>query len=591
MIYKSDIPPHPHTHTMAGSQASTTAEVRQPLVNSTWKTRLEHGKGAKARMREKQPLGAFAVAVDYRCRDGKVSKSFTFFDSPSDLFQQTACMVQKNFYELIEPDRWTKLYLDIEHYVNADENAAPSRVDTAIAVVQEALLQNWRSAFEAKSGAIDDVIVLTASRDVGEAGRGGKYKHSYHVIFRQVYFYGNTGLMKRLVNSLQGDPRLQAQGKTGEPICMVDGNVYHTDQPFRLVQSCKLVDGPPRGVLRPNYESQAWGIPELLRSVVTHDEGGGVRISEDGSSELDKEGRQVVRRKRASPDGAWRAPKRLKGPSRPAPYVGDLQQMLEQAGIQQCDVTGDVLQKNGYDVVQLRNSGPRPCILSPGVVHDNNNGFLLVNDNRVVFKCLSDKCKGKRKCLGTPPESWRAYCRGSGVESRLVEDGPPQARGSDVETDLPTLVTDGPSQAQGVEPRLVEDGPPQAQGEGRGKAPALETDLRGSDVETDLPTLVPDGPSQAQGERVEDGLLGRGKAPALGTDLQDPALETNLRSPGMDPTLVTDGPSEVSTPLVLPKHGGDAAAANSYTSFALLLRLSHSFVPRKRRRQGENETR
>ena len=102
---------------MTGSQASTTAGDRQPLVNSTWKTRLQHGKGAKARMREKQPAGAFAVAVDYRCRDGKVSKSFTFFDSPSDLFDQTACMVQKNFYELIEPDQWTKLYLDIEHYV------------------------------------------------------------------------------------------------------------------------------------------------------------------------------------------------------------------------------------------------------------------------------------------------------------------------------------------------------------------------------------------------------------------------------------------------------------------------------------------
>ena len=59
-------------------------------------------------------------------------------------------MVQKNFYELIEPDRWTKLYLDIEHYVNADENAAPSRVDTAIAVVKEALLQNWRRNVKAR---------------------------------------------------------------------------------------------------------------------------------------------------------------------------------------------------------------------------------------------------------------------------------------------------------------------------------------------------------------------------------------------------------------------------------------------------------
>ena len=49
----------------------------------------------------------------------KVSKSFTFFESPADLFRQTARMSQKNFYELIESGQWTRLYLDIEHYVDS----------------------------------------------------------------------------------------------------------------------------------------------------------------------------------------------------------------------------------------------------------------------------------------------------------------------------------------------------------------------------------------------------------------------------------------------------------------------------------------
>jgi hypothetical protein len=84
----------------------------------------------------------------------------------------------------------------------------------------------------------------------------GKYKHSY-VIFPQIYFYGNNGLMKKFVHSLQGDPRLQARGKKGESICMIDDNVYHRDQSFRLVESCKLTDGPPIGVLRPIAASQA----------------------------------------------------------------------------------------------------------------------------------------------------------------------------------------------------------------------------------------------------------------------------------------------------------------------------------------------
>jgi hypothetical protein len=44
----------------------------------------------------------------------KFTKIFTFFDSAADLFRQIAYLPQKDFYELIEADRWTKLYFDIE---------------------------------------------------------------------------------------------------------------------------------------------------------------------------------------------------------------------------------------------------------------------------------------------------------------------------------------------------------------------------------------------------------------------------------------------------------------------------------------------
>ena len=76
----------------------------------------------------KKPADAFPVAVDYRYRNDKVTKTFTFFESPEDLFRQTAEMDQKNFYELIKPGQWIKLYLDIEHYVDADaDDAADER--------------------------------------------------------------------------------------------------------------------------------------------------------------------------------------------------------------------------------------------------------------------------------------------------------------------------------------------------------------------------------------------------------------------------------------------------------------------------------
>ena len=427
--------------TTASTLSGTLCPSRLPNgpPNSTWKRRIEHGKDSKMRMQGKKPADSFAVAVDYLCKNRNVTKSFTFFDSAADLFRQTAHMSQKNFYELIEPGKWTRLYLDIEHYVDLKEESSvgPSGIEEAIQVVKETLLHNWREKFENLESMIDDIAILIASRfvDVDDHScHNHKYKHSYHVIFPQIYFYGNTGLMKKFVSSLQNDPRLQAQGKKGEPICMIDGNVYHTDQQFRLVESCKRVDGLPSGVLQLIDSSQPRGQPmsieQLLRTVVTHDEGGGIRISEESIGKLEDEGGGLVtvtvagKKRSLSTSADDTCPqtqkhlKRLKetreGILLQPSCVEDFQQMLEQAGIQHCDMTGEVKQKDGYDVLPLRNTGPRPCILNRDTIHNNNNAFLIVNSNRVVFKCQSDKCKGKSECLGAPPDSWQGHQQSHG---------------------------------------------------------------------------------------------------------------------------------------------------------------------------------
>ena len=264
-------------------------------TNSTWRKQIMRGTGAKARMRENRPEGSFAVSVDERYGNDKFTKSFTFFDSAADLFRQTAHLPQKSFYELIEADRWARLYFDIEHYV--DSEAVPSGIEGAVQVVKEQLIHTWPEKFQDAGHVIEDVIILIASRHVDGTGTG-KYKHSYHVIFPQIYFYGNYGLMKQFVHSLQGDPRLQARGKNGEPICMIDGNVYHRDQPFRLIESYKLKDGPS-GVLRPIAAREPISMKELLRTVVTHDEGDGIRISEESSGRLDVSSGQAARKSAA----------------------------------------------------------------------------------------------------------------------------------------------------------------------------------------------------------------------------------------------------------------------------------------------------
>ena len=387
-------------------------------INSAWSQRIERGKQSKKRMLESRPAGSFAVSIDERYGNDQFTKTFTFFDSAADLFRQTAHLPQKSFYELIEADRWTKLYFDIEHYV--DSEAVPSGIDGAVQVVKEKLIHAWSEKFQGADHVLEDVIILIGSRHVDvmvdgcDNGTGtGKYKHSYHVIFPQIYFYGNTGLMKQFVQSLQDDPRLQARGKDGKPVCMIDGNVYHRDQPFRLIESCKLKHGPS-GVLRPVAASGPISMTELLRTVVTHDEGEGIRIDEESSGRLDVSSGQAARKKRAlyvSADNqddqdptTRKATKRTRAAtSLSRACIEDFQQMMEQTGIKQCVMTEEVIWKDGYAVLPLRNTGPRPCILSANTTHDSNNAFLVVNRDRIVFKCQSDKCSSNQYRASSPP--------------------------------------------------------------------------------------------------------------------------------------------------------------------------------------------
>ena len=188
---------------------------------------------------------------------------------------------------------------------------------------------------------------------------------------------------------------------------------------------------------------------ELLRTVVTHDEGDGIRIGEESSGRLDVSSGQAARKKRAlsvSADNSdnnqddqdpptQQATKRMREAiSLPTVCIGEFQQVLERTGIEQCVVTGDLMWKNGkdgYAVLPLRNTGPRPCILSANTTHDSNNAFLVVSRDRIVFKCQSDKCKGRSMCLGAPPASWRARCEGDTVGRE--ESHTPRTTGDDVD--------------------------------------------------------------------------------------------------------------------------------------------------------------
>ena len=106
----------------------------------------------------------------------KFTKIFTFFDSAADLFRQIAYLPQKDFYELIEADRWAKLYFDIEHYV--DSEAVPSGIEGAVQVIKEQLILTWPDKFQNADHVIEDVIILIASRHVDSQVDGCNVKYN-----------------------------------------------------------------------------------------------------------------------------------------------------------------------------------------------------------------------------------------------------------------------------------------------------------------------------------------------------------------------------------------------------------------------------
>ena len=87
--------------------------------------------------------------------------------------------------------------------------------------------------------------------------------------------------MKELAEDIAKHPGVRAAGKKGEVMSAVDTAVYIKEGLFRCVESCKMTTGPVQdwGVLtlyeKPNVPPT---LQELLRTVVSRDEGNGVYI-------------------------------------------------------------------------------------------------------------------------------------------------------------------------------------------------------------------------------------------------------------------------------------------------------------------------
>ena len=263
---------NPTGHLLCPSRLSDT-------VDESWKERENFGQSSLFKTIGERPLGSFVVSIDRRLPSGRITKSFTYFDSASSFFVRTARCDAKHFHEVIELCVWTKLYFDVEHYVQSDKD--PSKITECIFVIKEALLQAFPQTKD-RMDALDDVVLLCSSRFVGE----GKFKHSYHIIFPMIRFHG-TARMKEFVKAMYGDSRLKAFDSRGVAKSMIDAKVYNTNQSFRLIESSKIEDdGVAQVPLQYADKRKAVTMHDLLRTVLTYDDGDDcVRIESDPDSD------------------------------------------------------------------------------------------------------------------------------------------------------------------------------------------------------------------------------------------------------------------------------------------------------------------
>jgi hypothetical protein len=249
-------------------------------TDTSWQARLNHGQSSLCKTLSERAPGSFVVSVDHRGASGRVSKSFTWFDSVSSFFAHTARMApeDKHFHEVVEPGVWTKLYFDVEHYVATAED--PSRINECLFVLKQALLRAFPQITE-QIHALDDVVLLSASRAV--APPPGAFKHSYHIIFPRIRFFG-IARMKEFAQSVHHDPRLQARDRKGGAKSMLDVRVYNFTQSFRLIESCKIEE-PGSAAVPLAYADgrENVSLRDLLRTVLTYDGDGDtcVRINGD----------------------------------------------------------------------------------------------------------------------------------------------------------------------------------------------------------------------------------------------------------------------------------------------------------------------
>ena len=164
-------------------------------------------------MRLERPDVAFEVAKDIPGSGG--AKRFTFFASSEEFFKWAAHLHQRCFYEILADQQPVVLYFDVEHYTEGLDG--DDKLQQTIDTIKKQLQKEWA---EVRPEALQPVV-MTASRP-----SNGRFKHSFHLLFRNIGFSCNHGILKKWVKKIALLPELQGLNSKGVASSVIDTKVY-----------------------------------------------------------------------------------------------------------------------------------------------------------------------------------------------------------------------------------------------------------------------------------------------------------------------------------------------------------------------------
>jgi hypothetical protein len=316
------------------------------------------------KMRCERPDVVFEVAEDIPGKSG--AKRFAFLASSEEFFKWTTHLHPRCFYEILADNQPVVLYFDVEHYTEGVDS--DDKLQQTIDAIQMQLQKEWA---EVRPEDLQPVVMTVSRPSLG------RFKHSVHLLFRNIRFSCNHGILKKWVKKIALLPELQGLNSKGVASSVIDTKVYSQNQVFRLVESWKSHDKPDASMaLEFTAPAREHTLDNLMVSVVTNTEAVRVWIHEDitlsiGSSlnhSASSHPDSQVKSKRPA-DAVWSTPDNSQLPNH---CIADLQSAIEQQDIQGCRVTGRVtFNSSGQISLPLQNTGPRTCIF--GAVHENNN--------------------------------------------------------------------------------------------------------------------------------------------------------------------------------------------------------------------------